>query len=87
MVGPREIWATVNGARSVFPGGETYRIGGWEEQPREWAQRYIRADEYDALMDALHDAIVRPKGVVPGSAERFYNPHRADDAERVRTTP
>ena len=83
MNGPREIWATVNGVRSVLPGGETYRIGGWEEKPSERAQRYIRADEYDALLDA----IVRPKGVVPASAERFYSPLRADAAERARSAP
>jgi hypothetical protein len=28
------------------------------------------------LMVALHDAINRPKGVVPVSAEEFYNPLR-----------
>ena len=27
---------------------------------------------------ALHDAINRPKGVVPASAERFYNPAICD---------
>jgi hypothetical protein len=32
----------------------------------------------DALTDALHDAVNRPKGVVPKSAEPFYNQMRAE---------
>jgi hypothetical protein len=39
--------------------------------------------ERDALVAALHDAIVRPMGVVPASAERWYRPDQADaSAER-----
>ena len=29
------------------------------------------------LVEALHDAINRPKGVVPVSAEKFYDPNKA----------
>lgn len=33
-----------------------------------------RGETIDKLCDALHDAIRSPKGVVPKSAEPFYNP-------------
>ena len=33
-------------------------------------------DELNALLVALHDAINRPKGVVPKSAERFHQANR-----------
>lgn len=33
-------------------------------------------DQIDRLLVALHDAIGRPKGVVPDSAAEFYDPHR-----------
>jgi hypothetical protein len=35
----------------------------------------------EALRSALHDAINRPKGVVPASAEPFYNPDRYGSAD------
>lgn len=38
----------------------------------------------EALLDALHDAIRRPMGVVPDSAAPFYDPKRADAAEARR---
>lgn len=31
------------------------------------------------LMQAFHDAIERPKGVVPASGERFYDPTYNDE--------
>ena len=37
--------------------------------------------ERDALLIALHDAIRRPMGVVPASADPFYNPVFAAQAE------
>ena len=40
--------------------------------------------ERDALLIALHDAIRRPMGVVPASADQFYSPARADQAEAIR---
>lgn len=33
-------------------------------------------DEREALLKALHDAIDSPKGIVPDSATRFYDPWR-----------
>ena len=38
----------------------------------------------EALLDALHDAIRRPMGVVPDSAVPFYDQARADAAESRR---
>jgi len=38
------------------------------------AERLIRENE--ELKQALHDAILRPMGVVPESAEKFYDPKR-----------
>jgi len=40
--------------------------------------------ERDALLIALHDAIRRPMGVVPASADQFYSPAMADQAEAIR---
>lgn len=42
----------------------------------EWiyTERHKAADMIETLTIALHDAIRRPMGVVPESAERFYNP-------------
>lgn len=37
--------------------------------------------ELQAITIALHDAIRRPMGVVPASADRFYNPVLAAQAE------
>ena len=42
------------------------------------------AKEIDGLILALHDAIRRPMGVVPESAERWYSQKAADDAENRR---
>jgi hypothetical protein len=41
--------------------------------------------ERDALIEALHDAIVRPMGVVPASAETWYDHRRADAAVKNRS--
>jgi hypothetical protein len=43
-----------------------------------------QASEIAALLIALHDAITRPQGVVPASADRFYVPAMADAALRAR---
>ena len=40
--------------------------------------------ERDALLIALHDAIRRPMGVVPASADQFYSPAMADQSEAIR---
>ncbi|MCW3784448.1 hypothetical protein [Defluviimonas salinarum] len=40
--------------------------------------------ERDRLIQALHDAIRRPMGVVPGSAADWYSPALADQAEARR---
>ena len=40
--------------------------------------------ENEALLIALHDAIRRPMGVVPASADQFYSPAMADQAEAIR---
>ena len=40
--------------------------------------------ERDALLIALHDAIRRPMGVVPASADQFYSPAMADRAQAIR---
>lgn len=42
--------------------------------------------ENERLRDALHDAIRRPMGVVPASADKFYSPTKAEAAERRRVT-
>ncbi len=42
--------------------------------------------DVEALTIALHDAICRPMGVVPASAEAFYQPRLADQAEARRIT-
>ena len=34
------------------------------------------AEEINELLEALHDAINRPKGVVPKSADKFYQSNR-----------
>ena len=39
-------------------------------------QLWVRLADYHDLLAALHDAIDRPKGVVPASADRFYDPQR-----------
>lgn len=41
-------------------------------------------DERQRLIFALHDAINRPKGVVPVSAEEWYDPVFADRIEKHR---
>jgi len=50
------------------------------------AADYIEAQqaEIDRLREALHDAIRRPMGVVPASAEQFYSAAEADAAEARR---
>ena len=40
--------------------------------------------ENEALRIALHDAIRRPMGVVPASADQLYSPAMADEAETIR---
>ena len=40
--------------------------------------------ENEALLIALHDAISRPMGVVPASADQFYSPAMADRAQAIR---
>lgn len=42
------------------------------------------ANENKALRIALHDAIRRPMGVVPASADEFYSVEEADRAEKRR---
>ena len=46
-------------------------------------------EEITTLKTALHDAIRRPMGVVPHTAEAFYSPAEADMAEarRPKLTP
>ena len=43
-------------------------------EPQSAIDARAAADTIAALTTALHDAIARPKGVVPASAEPFYNP-------------
>jgi hypothetical protein len=52
---------------------EAYRAG-------KAAGHAARDAEVGALLTALHDAINSPKGVVPASAEPFYNQMRAIEA-------
>lgn len=51
---PREIWATINGARTTFPGRCTVEIGGWEAAPKGSARevRYVRADLVQEMIEA-----------------------------------
>jgi len=42
-----------------------------------------QAKTIDQLMDALHDAICRPQGVVPESANQFYDSRRAGIANMI----
>ena len=46
--------------------------------------RWVSESEYTSLLIALHDAIRRPMGVVPDSAERFYSSEMSRDAELRR---
>jgi hypothetical protein len=43
----------------------------------------IRREMNQRLLQALHDAIERPKGVVPDSALEFYDPALTDDNKSV----
>lgn len=54
-IAPERIWATINGARTVFPSRARYLVGGWEEatSPYATSQRaieYIRADTVEAIL-------------------------------------
>ena len=44
-------------------------------------EEYQKADTaiFARLLQALHDAINRPKGVVPDSALEFYDPEMCED--------
>ena len=42
-----------------------------------------QSETIDQLMDALHDAICRPQGVVPESANQFYDSRRAGIANMI----
>ena len=42
-----------------------------------------QAETIDQLLDALHDAICRPKGVIPESADQFYDSRRAGIAHMI----
>ena len=45
-------------------------------------ETYItQGEEIEALLTALHDAINRPKGVVPKSADKFYDQTWYDNHE------
>ncbi len=57
------------------------KYGDWEYPGM--AYRHLLAEFYD-LRQALHDAITRPAGVVPTSAEKFYDPELAEAATRAR---
>lgn len=57
-------------------------MGLIDEEREEAATEITRLHaERDALLIALHDAIRRPMGVVPASADPFYNPVFAAQAE------
>ena len=43
----------------------------------------LREEMNQRLLQALHDAIARPKGVVPDSALEFYDPALTDDNKTV----
>jgi len=50
----------------------------------EWEARIERGSlqpKEERLIIALHDAIARPMGIVPASAEEFYNPKFYDKVE------
>lgn len=49
---PARIWATVNGARLVMPGGDTYLVGKWEGHGNSAGTEYVRADIADDLTTA-----------------------------------
>ena len=59
--------------------GKCYRLGCRHSQEIN----SLHAD-IAQLKIALHDAIRRPMGVVPASADDFYSPAEADAAERRR---
>ena len=44
------------------------------------------AEEINDLLEALHDAINRTKGVVPTSAEKFYQSNERNNPEYGGTT-
>lgn len=41
-------------------------------------------ERHKRILLALHDAIRRPMGVVPATAEEFFNQQMADEAEKRR---
>lgn len=49
---PARIWATVNGARFVMPGGDTYLVGKWEGHGNSAGTEYVRAALADDLTTA-----------------------------------
>lgn len=60
-----------------------YRTGQLVAVQADDAIERVKA-ENEALLIALHDAIRRPMGVVPASADQFYSPVMADQAEAIR---
>lgn len=74
---PERIWAW----RYSDPWGNELRWFEWkdfapEADQTEYIRADVRADREAKLVEALHDAINSPKGVVPKSAEPFYDPKR-----------
>lgn len=52
----------------------------------ETAMPFLETEaKYKKLLDALHDAIRRPMGVIPSSAEQFVTDEGLKEAEARRT--
>jgi Lar family restriction alleviation protein len=64
------------GAQGPFYTTNDEAIAAWNRR----AGHAARDAEVEALLTALHDAINSPKGVVPASAEPFYDQMRAIEA-------
>lgn len=54
-----------------------------DQMEKLMSQMAQQAETIDQLLDAIHDAICRPKGVVPESADQFYDSRRAGIASMI----
>lgn len=59
-------------------------VKGMDREAQQWAVRAWNRRDNKRLLNALHDAIRRPMGVVPDSAEDFYSDELARQAETRR---
>ena len=67
-----------------FASARTYIVERWNNGEQD-AGKFLETEaKYRKLLDALHDAIRRPMGVIPSSAEPFVTDEGLKEAEARR---